>query len=211
MRGRVSGEERRTPVLAEDPALVDRALYRSIVGAVAEERGYLHEVARAIGRPQTALGHPFRQLLRSRFLVRLDDVLRPRRPLFRVADSPLHFHLAVVRPDLARFEGRRTREAWVDAEDRFRSQVLGPHLEAIARSWVEHDVRPETIGGTVARVGFSQVSDPVERRSFELDVVALGTATGDGRRVVLAIGEAKASAAQLAPTDPSSRPANATR
>lgn len=45
------------------------------------------------------------------------------------------------------------------------------------------------------------MSDPVERRSFELDVVALGTATGDGKRVVLAIGEAKASAAQLAPTD----------
>ncbi len=184
-------------LLAEDPALVDRALYRSIVAAVAEGRRAPHEIARAIGRPQTALSHPIRQLLRSRFLVRRDDVLRSRRPLLEVADPLLHFFFAVVRPDLARFEARRTYEAWADAEPRFRSQVLGPHFEAVARRWVERYASTLTLGGEVTRVGFSQVSDPLERRRFELDVVALGRrndAVGD--RALLAIGEAKASGAK---------------
>lgn len=187
-------------LLSEDPALVDRSLYRSIVGAVAEGASTQRDLARALGRPATALAHPLQQLLRSRFLVRLDDVFQARRPLLRVADPLLRFFFAVVRPDLARFEARRTLEAWADAEPRFRSQILGTHVEAVARRWTERYARPETLGGRPARVGFSQVNDPDERRRFELDVVALAPRRGPaGRPIVLAIGEAKGSDAPLDP------------
>ncbi len=185
-------------LLTEDPALVDRSLYRSIVAAVAEGQTTQSDVAKALGRPATSLAHPLQQLLRSRFLVRVEDVLRVRRPLVRVADPLLHFSFAVVRPDIARFEARRTREAWTDAEARFRTQVLGPHFEAIARCWTERYASPETLGGRPVRVGFSQVNDPAEGRAFELDVVAVGRRSRGGRPVVLAIGEAKASGSGLA-------------
>jgi AAA+ ATPase superfamily predicted ATPase len=186
-------------LLTEDPGLVDRSLYRSIVAAVAEGSRTIRDVARALGRPETALGHPLRQLIRSRFLVRHDDVFRPRRPLLSVADPLLRFFFAVVRPDLPRFEARRTKEAWLDAESRFRAQVVGPHFEAIARRWTERYAAAETLGGRPSRVGFAQVNDPAERRQFELDVVALGAPRGvGGRPVVLAIGEAKASESPLA-------------
>ena len=68
-------------------------------------------------------------------LFREDDLLRRRSPLLRLADPLLRFEFAVIRHDRARFETRRTAEAWADAEPRFRSQVLGPHFEAVARDW----------------------------------------------------------------------------
>ena len=180
-------------LLSEDPTLVDRALYRSIIAAIAVGESTRRGVGAVLGRPDTALDHPLIQLERAQFILRDADVLRPNRPLLRVADPLLRFHFAVVRPDLARFEARRTRDAWVDAEPRFRSQVLGPHFETLARAWTERYASEQTLGGRPVRVGFAQVNDPEAKQSFELDVVAEapGPQVG-GRPRLLAIGEAKA-------------------
>ncbi len=99
-------------LLSEDPALVDRALYRSVIAAIAAGESTRRGVGAALGRPDTALDHPLAQLERAQFIVRDADVLRSNRPLLRVADPLLRFHFAVLRPDLARFEARRTAEAW---------------------------------------------------------------------------------------------------
>ena len=122
-------------LLAEDPALADRSLYQSIISAVARGTSTRGGLAGVIGRPTTALEHSLSQLERARMLFREDDLLRRRSPLLRLADPLLRFEFAVIRHDRARFETRRTAEAWADAEPRFRSQVLGPHFEAVARDW----------------------------------------------------------------------------
>jgi hypothetical protein len=97
-----------------------------------------------------------------------------------------------VRPDRARFESRRTREAWQEAETRFDTQVLGPHFEGLSREWSARFASSSTLGGVARRVGFTQVNDPVMRTRFELDVVVEGPPrTGDRRPSLLAIGEAK--------------------
>lgn len=179
-------------LLSEDPSLVDRALYRSIIAAIAGGEATRRGVASVLGRPDTALDHPLDQLERAQFILRDSDLLRPNRPLLRVADPLLRFHFAVLRPDIARFEVRQTREAWANAEPRFKSQVLGPHFESLARSWTGRYASARTLGGRPRRVGFVQVSDPAAKRSFELDVAVEAEGEKvDRKPVLLAIGAAK--------------------
>jgi len=180
-------------LLAEDPALTERSLYQSIIGAVAQGAASRGKLADRIGRPTTALEHPLTQLERSGFLIRDEDLLHGRRPLLRIVDPLLRFHFAVVRPDQARFETRKTADAWAAAGERFRSRVLGPHFETMARYWAAHHASEETLGGRPRRVGFAQVNDPALRQQFELDVVAEADAAHGGIPRLLAIGEAKAS------------------
>lgn len=180
-------------LLAEDPALADRALYQTVIGAVAKGTSTRSGLASDMGRPSTALDFPLAQLERARLLARDEDLLRSRRPLLRLADPVLRFDFAVTRPDRARFEARRTMEAWADAESRFRSQVLGPHFEDMAREWTRNHASARTVGGRAKRVGFTKVDSPDEGKGYELDVVVdAAGARVDGRARLLAIGEAKA-------------------
>ncbi len=81
-------------------------------------------VAQALGREQRSVQHPLRALEDTGFVVASDDALRSRRPIYRIADPIVRFHHVVTRRDLARFEDRRTFEAWEDAQPRFRTHVL---------------------------------------------------------------------------------------
>lgn len=181
-------------VLSEDPTLVDRALYRSIISAVVEGQSTRRGVGSRLGRPDTALDHPLGQLERAGFITRDADLLRSNRPLLRVNDPVLRFHFVVLRPDLARFEARHTAAAWIDAESRFASGVIGPHFEMIARHWTAAYASRKTLGGAVKRVGFVQVNERERKRAYEIDVVAEAAGQKDHDRVrLLAIGEAKGS------------------
>ncbi len=179
-------------LLTEDPTLVDRALYRSIIAAIVDGKSTRRGVGNRLGRPDTALDHPLGQLERAGFIVRDADLLRSNRPLLRVDDPVLRFHFTVLRPDLARFEARHTADAWTDAEPRFSSGVVGPHFEAIARRWTATYASRKTLGGAAKRVGFVQVNNPEGKTAYEIDVVAEAAGQKDHDRTrLLAIGEAK--------------------
>ncbi len=154
-------------ILMEDPTLTDRALYASTLAAVAGGATTPTAIGNALGRPATAMSYPLQVLERARFVVREEDLLLQRRARLRLADPLVRFHALVTRPDLARFEDRRTAAAWVDAAPRFRSGVLGSHLEVIARTWAFRHASPATLGGTAHRVGFTQVNDARGRERFE--------------------------------------------
>ncbi len=181
-------------LLTEDPTLADRALYASIVASIAKGHATKGGVASDLGRKESSLDHPLGQLERAGFILRDHDLLRPNRPLLRVADPILRFSYAIVRRALPRFAGRDTHAAWVDATARFDSLVLGPHFEAMARTWTARYASERTLGGPIRRVGFAQVNDPILRQSFELDVVVEGE-TETGQPQLIAIGEAKGGAA----------------
>lgn len=182
-------------LLTEDPAITDRGLYQSVLSAVVEGAHTQREIGGRLGRSDQAMQHPLLVLEQAGFIRRDDDVLLTKRPLLRVIDPMLRFDHAIVRPDLARFEARRTREAWLAAAARFETQILGPHFEELAREWTRRFASTTTLGGVAGRVGFTRVNDAAHRTRFELDVVAVGAERrrGDSRPVLLAIGEAKAS------------------
>lgn len=187
-------------LLTEERSFTDRSLYHSVVAAIAGGATSQSAIANAVGRDARAVQHPLRSLEDAGFVVATDDVLRARRPIYTIADPIVRFHHVVTRRDLARFEDRRTDEAWSEAQPRFRAHVLGPHFERLAREFTFRFAAPETVGGRPATVGPAVVNDAANRTQHEVDVVALGR-EDDGSTRVLAIGEAKHTSAQRTPAD----------
>lgn len=184
-------------LLAEERRVSDRAVYHSVLGAIASGASAEAKIAAALGRDQRSVQHQLRTLERAGFVVREDDTLRRRRPIYRLADPIIRFHQLVMRPAMSRYEERRTAEAWADASPRFLSGVLGPHFEELAREFVRRYASAETLGGRVGVVGPAVVNDPAGRAQHEIDVVALDAARGRRPRLRL-LGEAKYSVRPMA-------------
>jgi uncharacterized protein len=175
-------------LLAEERGLNDRALYHSVLSAIAAGNHTETKMAAVLGRDRQALSWPLGVLVDAGFVVRDDDALRRRRPAYRIAEPIVRFQHVVTRRDLARFEERRATEAWADAQARFATHVLGPHFEDLARSWTIGYASEQTTGGRLARVGATQVNDPAGRSRAEVDVV--GVRAGHSMKIGL-LGEAK--------------------
>jgi AAA+ ATPase superfamily predicted ATPase len=178
-------------LLAEEPDLRDRALYHSILAAVAAGNQTRGGIASYTGRPADVLGHPLMVLEDSGFLIRDDDPFHSGRSRYRIAEPIITFYHAIMRPVWRRLErpGRAT-QVWHDSRERFKAAVLGPHFEAISRTWVSDFAASGTIGDLPARVIDGVVNDPGARTTHQVDIVALGP--GEGRRKkVLALGEVK--------------------
>lgn len=177
-------------LLTEERSLSDRALYHAVVGAISAGKTSQATIAAAVGRENRAVQHPLKALEEAGFVVREDDMLRSRRPIYRLADPIVRFHHAVKRPDLARFEDRRFDDAWADAQPRLSAHVLGPHFEQLARDFTFRFASPDTVGGQVAEVGPAVINDPSKKSQHEIDVVAR-VRKRTGAMEVAAIGEAK--------------------
>lgn len=128
-------------------------------------------------------------------LVRSEDMLKQRNPIYLVADPIVRFAHVVLRPHLAELEERKAALVWRASMPSFRSQILGPHLEELARSWTARFASKRTTGGAVGEVGSATLADPGGPASLEVDVVALaaGQRRQEAGAVVRLIGEAKAS------------------
>lgn len=181
-------------LLREDPRITDRALYQSVLAAIAAGETSPGAIANVLGREARSLGHPLDVLRTAGFVTRADDLLAQRRPVYAVADPIVRFQMNVVRPRLAQFEERQAVQAWGASRQVFGSRVLGPHVEDLARQWTARFAAPETLGGPVSVVGHAVLNDPVGRARHEIDVLALADGeTPRGRSVrIRAIGEAKA-------------------
>jgi AAA+ ATPase superfamily predicted ATPase len=177
-------------LLGEQRGMENRALYLSVLASVAGGRGTQTAIANQLGRSQQSVLHPLDALVRSGFLEKDDDVVRQRRPVYRIADPIIRFHQVVRHPRTALFEDHRGVEAWADAQPSFQSLVLGPHFEHVARQHIRRVGEP-LFGGPIMAVGTTVINDRSERKAHELDVVTLGPSTGPQHRVVQAIGEAK--------------------
>ena len=181
-------------LLREDPRITDRAMYNSVLRAVAAGRTTRTQIAGDLGREASALNHPLDVLLTAGFLRREDDVLLQRRPTYRVADPMIRFTQLVTEPQRVLLEEREVSRAWEAAAPAFSSGALGPHFEQVCVEWTSRhagDRWPEPIG----EVGPTVVNDPAGRAQHRLDVVALprGVPRHTGDAVPVVLGEAKAS------------------
>lgn len=179
----------------ENPRIQERSPYYAILQATSEGRSSPTSIGAAVGRDRTALTHPLDVLTTSGFLTVSEDIRKQRGSSIRVADPVVRFHQLITRARLSQFEERRFAEAWRASRDTFKSRILGPHFEHLARAWVQRFAGKSTTGGSVGEVGFTVVADRKEKKRRELDVVAL--ASGERRRSkssrIACIGEAKSS------------------
>lgn len=169
-----------------EPGVRDPAVYLSVLGAVAGGATRTGEIAALLGRSSDAIAHALASLQRLGLVTRLDDVLRRARPSWRIADPLLHFYAALLRPRWALVERGDRRRLAAQIAAPWRAQVLGPHLEELAREWAATHASSSTLGGDAVEVGRGTVNDPTEKVRHELDVVAV-----DAAGQVIALGEAK--------------------
>ncbi len=190
-------------LLREDPRVTDRALYHSVLTAIAGGARTPTAVGGVLGRDQRSLSHVLDVLTSSGFVVRDDDLLLQRRPRLRLADPVIAFHQLITEPRLATFEDRRTQDGWRDAAAGYESALLGPHFEQLARDWVRLYAGPDILGGTVGEVGSTVVNDQRGRAQHELDVVALaaGARRQANNPLIRVLGEAKATTTLRGPGD----------
>ncbi len=180
-------------LLREDPRIVDRSLYHSVLAAVAGGAHTPTAIGQRIGRPASALSHPLDVVITPGFLVRRDDVLRQRRPVLEIADPIVRFSDLVVNPYRAMYEDRRGVVALSHSGPTLRSQIFGPTFEQVSREWVARYAAAETLGEVPGHVGSTVVNDSRGHSQYEVDVVVLGAGQPLHSRSpnVVAIGDAK--------------------
>lgn len=182
-------------LLREDPRIQQRSVYFAILTAIAQGRSTQTEIGGAIGRDRTSLAHPLDVLVTAGFVRRSRDVRKARGSTYRIADPIVRFHHLITRPRLSQFEEREFEQAWVGSMPTFRSQILGPHFEHLARSFTRHVASVTTTGGAVGEVGSTVMTDADARARHFVDVVGLAAGARSGRKTapVVCLGEAKAS------------------
>jgi uncharacterized protein len=178
-------------LLYEEPELSDAALYHAVLAAICGGARKRSEIAKKLGRPDSALSHPLDMLERVQLIRKVDDGLRARRPLYQVTEPLLRLHHLVIRPHEARLVGRGRARVWAESAGLVASLIHGPHLEDLARSWCMEHASAETLGGLPSRCEPALVACKEHKASHELDVVVSSDTPYSGRSI-LAIGEVKA-------------------
>ncbi|HLE85545.1 MAG TPA: ATP-binding protein, partial [Thermoanaerobaculia bacterium] len=142
-------------------------------------------------RQSTDIGHPLAVLEDAGYVVKREDVFRPRRPSWHIVEPIIRFYHAITRPAWVQLERPGRAEAvWARARPTFEASILGPHFEELCRQWTLRFAGSETLGGAVTEVGAGVVHDPSTRAAHQIDVVAFAGGGGRGRSVLL-LGEAK--------------------
>jgi hypothetical protein len=178
-------------LLYEEPELGDAALYHAVLAAICAGARKRSDIAKTLGRTDSALSHPLEMLERVQLVRKVEDALRSRRPVYQVTEPLVRLQHLVIRPFEARLVGRGRARVWTDSQATVASLIYGPHLEDLARSWIIDHAAPETLGGLPSRCEPAIVACREHRKNHELDVVVNADLPGEKSRI-LAIGEVKA-------------------
>jgi hypothetical protein len=178
-------------LLYEEPELGDAALYHAVLAAICSGHRKRSDIARTLGRPDSALSHPLEMLERVQLVRKVDDALRSRRPVYQVTEPVVRLQHLIIRPFEARLVGRGRARVWAQAQDTVASLIYGPHLEDLARSWCIEYASLETLGGLPSRCEPAVIACREHKKNHELDVVVSADPSGE-KSHILAIGEVKA-------------------
>lgn len=182
-------------LLAEDPSTAQARkinLYHATLAAVALGRHAPGRIADYVKLSGPRLDPILQSLVSAQFVDRITDPVRANRPLYHPGDPIIRFHYALLRPNHSKLSrhGGDLRALWRGLGDTFRSQVVGPTFEAMARHWAIHYARLPGLDGTATHVGATSVS--IDGSDTEVDIaVSLDDAPTPGERTVVALGEAK--------------------
>lgn len=175
-------------LLREDPRLTDRAMYQSILAAIAAGEHTPSRIGGRLGKDRTALHHALDVLRTSGFIRKDEDLFSARKPTYEVVDPIVRFCQLIVAPNRALLDERQGSQVWRESVHTWRARILGPHFEQVCREWLSRYAKTRTIGGRWTRIGRALLNDRNNKAVIELDAVC-----ADASGKVLAIGESKSS------------------
>ncbi|MGJ6961121.1 AAA family ATPase [Streptosporangium sp. G11] len=177
-------------LLREEPSVADPTSYAATLSALSVGNHRRSEIASALGRPSSALAHLLSGLQDIGLIEQVDDALREKRALFRVAEPVVRFHQLLIQRHEPELVIRRAAQVWAANADTVSGKIYGPHFEDLSREWCLEHAAAETLGGVAAAVRPTQIPCREHRQGHELDIVVTETAPFAADRII-AIGEAK--------------------
>lgn len=176
-------------VVAEEVANSDPASHWAVLAAITSGHTSREAIARATGRPSTALANSLTTLVGSGLICRHDDPLHGRRSSYRVAEPVVTAWKELIEPIERRVLRTDVATLFNDIEAPLHARVVGPAYEQLVVDWAMDFASEATLGGQASAVGSSVLG-----RSYsdgaQIDLVAISR-EASGQRRVLAIGEAK--------------------
>lgn len=183
-------------LLREEPSITDPVSYAAVLTALSAGRARRSEIAADLGRPATAISHLLDGLVGIGLVQRVEDALRERRAVYRLAEPVVRLYQLLIQRHEAEIVVGRAADVWARNADTIQSKIYGPHFEDLAREWCLAHAASETLGGVPAQVRPTQIGCPEHKQGHEIDVVVWEARSGQKDRII-AIGEAKATAEQV--------------
>ncbi|MBV9448339.1 MAG: ATP-binding protein [Streptosporangiaceae bacterium] len=176
-------------LLREEPSITDPTSYAATLGAISAGANRRSEIAAALGRPASAIAHLLDGLEDVGLIEQLDDALRGKRSVFRIAEPIVRLHQLIT----ARYEPElvagRANRVWERSAATVSAKILGPHFEELARQWCMHYADEQTLGAIPGAVRPTEIACREHQGGHELDLVV--TEAPSDKSLILAIGEAK--------------------
>ena len=182
-------------LVGEDPVLSDRSLYWGVLAAIADGKRRRSDIAKAVGRLDSALSFPLKVLVDGDYIEQRPDPLHRGRSTWLLNDPIVRLHRVVIEPEQRRLTRGLATEVIVDNRGRIAQLIYGPHLEWLAAEWVLAHATGEEIGGRPRLVGAGVLAARGQRH--QLDLIATEPAPNGGDHVH-AIGEVKADLQRVA-------------
>lgn len=183
-------------LLREEPSITDPSSYAATLTAISAGNHRRSEIAAALGRPATAISHLLSGLTDIGLVEQVDDALRDKRSVFRIAEPVVRLHQLIIQRHEPQLVTGRAERVWQTNADTVASRIYGPHFEDLARQWCFQHASTETLGGVATAVRPSEIACQQHRRGHELDLVITERDSFAADRII-AIGEAKATTAPM--------------
>ncbi|GAB2946108.1 ATP-binding protein [Nonomuraea fastidiosa] len=177
-------------LLREEPSIADPTSYAAVLAAISAGNHRRTEIAAALGRPVSALGHLLSGLRGIGLVEQVEDALRQKRSVFKIAEPIVRLHQLVTQRREPELVAGKAEQVWRSSADTVASKIYGPHFEDLAREWCFLHASADTLGGFASAVRPSEVSCRAHRCGHELDLVVTETNASEADRII-AIGEAK--------------------
>jgi hypothetical protein len=177
-------------LLREEPSITDPTSYAATLAAVSAGNHRRSEIAAALGRPSSAIGHLLGGLQSIGLVEQIDDALRDKRSVFRIAEPIVRLHQLVTQRREPELVSGQAARVWQASADTVASKIYGPHFEDLAREWCFLHASAGTLDGVASAVRPSEVACRAHRKGHEIDVVVTETNSFAADRIT-AIGEAK--------------------
>ncbi|WP_175609295.1 hypothetical protein [Streptacidiphilus griseoplanus] len=123
-------------------------------------------------------------------LEQVDDALRDKRSVFKVAEPVIQLHQLLIQRHEPELVVGRADRVWTENADTVAGKIYGPHFEELARQWCFEHASDETLGGRASWVRPTEIPCREHRRGHELDLV-VGESPAFCSERITAIGEAK--------------------
>ena len=158
-------------LLREEPSISDPTSYAAVLAAVSAGHHRRSEIAGALGRPSSALAHLLSGFQDIGLLEQVEDALREKRSVFRVAEPVVRLHQLLIQRHEPELIVGRAERVWADNTDTVAGKIYGPHFEELARQWCFEHAAPESLGGRASWVRPTEIACSEHRRGHELDHV----------------------------------------